>query len=101
MTTRYKRERLAGKNKKKAAEIALKTSIPSIIISGAVLFAATIGVAVYSRADIISSMCMLMARGAVISVFSVPLFLAPMLILTDPIVIRTTLGMKKLTKEKK
>lgn len=101
MTTRYKRERLDGKDKKEAAVIALKTSIPSIIISGAVLFAATIGVAVYSRADIISSMCMLMARGAIISVFAVPLFLAPMLILTDPIIIRTTLGMKKLTKEKK
>lgn len=101
MTTRYKRERLNGKDKKQAAEIALKTSIPSIIISGAVLFAANIGVAIYSRADIISSMCLLMARGAIISVFSVPLFLAPMLILTDPIVIRTTLGMKKLTKENK
>ena len=100
MTTRYKRERLDGKNKKEAATIALKTSIPSIIISGAVLFAATIGVGVYSRADIISSMCMLMARGAVISIIVVPIFLAPMLILTDPLVIRTTLGMKKLIKEK-
>ena len=99
MTTRYKRERLDGKDKKSAAIIALKTSIPSIIISGAVLFAATIGVAVYSRADMISSMCMLMARGAVISIITVPIFLAPMLILTDPLVIRTTLGMKKLTKE--
>ena len=101
MTTRYKRERLAGKDKKEAATIALKTSIPSIIISGAVLFSATIGVAIYSRADIISDMCLLMARGAVISVFAVPLFLAPMLILTDPLVIRTTLGMKKLIKENK
>ncbi|MBR3269816.1 MMPL family transporter [Candidatus Saccharibacteria bacterium] len=101
MTTRYKRERLNGEDKKSAAIIALKTSIPSIIISGAVLFAATIGVAVYSRADMISSMCMLMARGAVISIFVVPLFLAPMLILTDPIVIRTTLGMKKLVRKEK
>ena len=101
MTTRYKRERIDGKDKKSAAVIALKTSIPSIIISGAVLFAATIGVAIYSRADMISSMCMLMARGAVISIFVVPLFLAPLLIFTDPLVIRTTLGMKKLIKEKK
>ena len=101
MTTRYKRERLAGKDKKQAAVIALKTSIPSIIISGAVLFAATIGVAIYSRADMISSMCMLMACGAAISIVVVPAFLAPMLILTDPLVIRTTLGMKKLTKENK
>ena len=101
LTTRYKRERLNKKDKKAAAIIALKTSIPSIIISGAVLFAATIGVAVYSRADIISSMCLLMARGAIISIFAVPLFLAPTLVLTDPIIIRTTLGMKKLIKEKK
>lgn len=101
MTTRYKRERIAKKDKKSAAVIALETSIPSIIISGAVLFAATIGVAIYSRADMISSMCMLMARGAVISIFVVPLFLAPLLIFTDPLVIRTTLGMKKLIKEKK
>ena len=99
MTTRYKTERLNGHDKKKAATIALKTSIPSIIISGAVLFAATIGVAIYSRADMISSMCLLMARGAAISIFAVPLFLAPMLIFADPLIIRTTLGMKKLTKE--
>lgn len=101
MTTRYKRERLNGEDKKSAAVIALKTSIPSIIISGAVLFAATIGVAVYSRADMISSMCMLMARGAIISIFVVPLFLAPLLIFTDPLVIRTTLGMKKLVRKEK
>lgn len=101
MTTRYKRERLNGKDKKSAAIIALKTSIPSIIISGAVLFAATIGVAIYSRADMISSMCMLMARGAIISIFVVPLFLAPLLIFTDPLVIRTTLGMKKLVRKEK
>lgn len=100
LTTRYKREREDGKNKKDSAVIALKTSIPSIIISGAVLFAATIGVAIYSRADMISSMCLLMARGAIISIFAVPLFLAPMLVLTDPLIIRTTLGMKKLIKEK-
>lgn len=99
MTTRYKRERLEGQDKKSAAVIALKTSIPSIIISGAVLFAATIGVAVYSRADIISSMCMLMARGAIISIVIVPAFLAPMLVFTDPLIIRTTLGMKKLIKK--
>ena len=99
MTTRYKRERLDGKDKKEAAIIALRTSIPSIIISGAVLFAATIGVGIYSRADMISSMCMLMARGAAISIVVVPAFLAPMLIFADPLIIRTTLGMKKLTKE--
>ncbi|MBQ9180732.1 MMPL family transporter [Candidatus Saccharibacteria bacterium] len=96
MTTRYMSERQNGKDKRTAAEIALKTSIPSIIVSGAVLFAATIGVAVYSRADMISSMCMLMARGAVISIVAVPAFLPPLLIFADPLIIRTTLGMKNI-----
>lgn len=98
MTTRYNRERLGGKDKKEAARIALKTSIPSILVSGAVLFAATVGVAVYSKADMISSLTMLMARGAVISIFAVPCFLPPLLILADPVIIRTTIGMRKLTK---
>lgn len=98
MTSRYKSERINGHDKRAAAKIALKASIPSIVVSGAVLFAATIGVAVYSRADMISSLTMLMARGAVISIVVVPAFLAPLLILADPLVIRTTLGMKKLTK---
>ncbi|MBR2543956.1 MMPL family transporter [Candidatus Saccharibacteria bacterium] len=96
MTTRYNRERLVGRDKKMAAKIALKTSIPSIIVSGAVLFAATVGVAVYSKADMISSLTMLMARGAIISIFAVPCFLPPLLILADPIIIRTTLGMRRL-----
>lgn len=101
MTTRYKRERITGKNSKAAAIIALKTSIPSIIVSGAVLFAATIGVAIYSRADMISSMCMLMARGAIISIVVVPAFLPALLIFADPLIIRTTRGMKKLVKKGK
>ena len=101
MTTRYNRERLSGHDKKEAAVIALKTSIPSIIVSGAVLFAATVGVAVYSKADMISSLTMLMARGAVISIFAVPCFLPPLLILADPVIIRTTLGMRKLVEVKK
>lgn len=98
LTTRYKRERIKGRNSKKAAFIAVKTSLPSIIVSGAVLFAATIGVAIYSRADMISSMCMLMARGAIISIVLVPTILPSLLILADPLIIRTTLNMKKLTK---
>ena len=98
LTTRYKRERLNGRNNKTAAFIAVKTSLPSIIVSGAVLFAATIGVAIYSRADMISSMCMLLARGAIISIVLVPTILPSLLIFADPLIIRTTLGMKKLTK---
>jgi len=98
LTTRYKRERLNGRDSKKAAFIAAKTSLPSIIVSGAVLFSATIGVAVFSRADMISSMCMLMARGAIISIVLVPTILPSLLILADPLIIRTTFKMKKLTK---
>ena len=98
MTTRYKFERLDGHDSKEAAKIAIKTAVPSIIVSGTVLFAATIGVAAYSRADMISSLTMLIARGAVISIVAVPAFLPPLLILADPLIIRTTMGMKKLTK---
>ena len=98
MTSRYKSERIGGLDKRAAAKVALKSSIPSIVVSGAVLFAATIGVAIYSRADMISSLTMLMARGAIISIVVVPAFLAPLLILTDPLIIRTTIGMKQLTK---
>lgn len=98
LTTRYKRERLNGRNSRKAAFIAVKTSLPSIIVSGAVLFAATIGVAVYSRADMISSMTLLLARGAIISIVLVPTILPSLLIFADPLIIRTTMGMKKLKK---
>lgn len=101
MTTRYNRERLDGKDKKAAAKEALTTSIPSIVVSGTVLFAATIGVAVYSRASLINSLCMLLARGAVISIIVVPAVLAPMLMFFDPFIIRTTIGMKKLVKRSK
>ena len=95
MTTRYKAERIAGKAKREAVTIALSTSIPSIIVSGFGLFAATFGVAVYSDIDIISSMCMLMARGAVISMFCVILFLPALLMLCDKLICATTWKMKR------
>ena len=94
MTTRYKAERAAGREKREAVGIALQTSAPSILVSGFGLFAATFGVAVYSNIDIVSSMCMLMARGALISVVLVLLMLPALLILCDGIVCRTTRGMK-------
>ena len=96
MTTRYKAERLAGKEKRPAVITALSTSIPSIIVSGMGLFAATFGVALYSNIDIVGSMCMLMARGAIISVLLVLLVLPALLILCDSIVCRTTRGMTHL-----
>lgn len=94
MTTRYKAERLAGKEKRPAVITALSTSIPSIIVSGMGLFAATFGVAIYSDIDIISSMCMLMARGAIVSMLCVILILPTLLLLCDRLVCATTLGMR-------
>ena len=94
MTTRYKAERLAGKEKRPAVITALSTSIPSIIVSGMGLFAATFGVAIYSDIDIISSMCMLMARGAIVSMLCVILIMPALLLLCDRLVCATTLGMR-------
>ncbi len=99
MTTRYKVERLGGADKKKAVHTALATSVPSIIVSGMGLFAATFGVALYSDIDIISSMCMLMARGALISVASVILILPALLLLCDRLVCATTAGMRHLNRK--
>ena len=96
MTTRYKRERISGQPKKEAVTTALATSIPSILVSGMGLFAATFGVALYSDIEIISSMCMLMARGAVISMLLVILILPAMLRLFDGLICKTTLGMTKI-----
>ena len=95
MTTRYKTERLGGQDKRGAVTTALAASIPSIIVSGMGLFAATFGVAVYSNIDIISSMCMLMARGAVISMLCVIFILPALLTLCDKLVCATTFDTKK------
>ena len=100
MTTRYKSERIGGKDKKNAVWTALYTSIPSIIVSGMGLFAATFGVALYSDIEIISSMCLLMARGAIISVLLVIFALPAMFMLFDKIICKTTLGMAKISTTK-
>ena len=99
MTTRYKVERLGGGDKKKAVHTALAASVPSIIVSGMGLFAATFGVALYSDIDIISSMCMLMARGALISMASVIFALPALLLLCDRLVCATTAGMRHLNRK--
>ena len=101
MTTRYKSERISGHDKRASVTTALATSIPSIIVSGMGLFAATFGVAVYSDIDIISSMCMLLARGAVISMLCVIFILPALLMLCDRMVCATTFGMKKATRKSK
>lgn len=98
MTTRYKSERKKGADKRTAVNTALTASIPSILVSGLGLFAATFGVAVYSDIDIISSMCMLMARGAIVSMLCVIFFLPTLLLLCDRIVCATTLDLRKIRK---
>jgi len=80
MTTRYKEERMGGAARRSAVHTALTSSIPSVLVSGMGLFAATFGVALYSNIDIVSSMCMLMARGAVISMVCVIFTLPPLLL---------------------
>ena len=100
MTTRYKTERVNGKAKGDAVRIALSTSIPSIIVSGMGLFAATIGVAIYSDIGMISQICLLLARGAVISMAMVILVLPAMLMLFDKVICVTTIGMKKCLSER-
>lgn len=98
MTTRYKSERIKGYSKKRAVKTALSTSVPSIIVSGLGLFAATFGVAIYSDIDMIGSICMLLARGAVISMLAVILILPALLMLCDRIICATTVGMGKIYK---
>ena len=94
MTTRYKRERAAGNSKKEVISIALGTSIPSIIVSALGFFAATFGVGMIASVDMIASLCTLMARGAIISMFVVIFVLPSLFVLLDKVIIHTSLGFK-------
>ena len=93
LTNRYKTERIAGKSRNEAVRIAVDTSVNSIVSSALGFFAATIGVAVYSNIDLIGSICMLLARGALLSMVIVILLLPSLLMIFDPLIIRTTRGM--------
>ena len=101
MTTIYKNKRISGMQKKEAVRDAAVLAIPSIIVSGLGLFAATFGVALYSRIDIIDSMCMLLARGAIISILMVVFLLPPMLVLFDRPICAATSGMREIYKKEK
>lgn len=94
MTTRYLNERNAGHDKKEATLIALSTSMKSVIVSALSFFAATFGVGLISSIDMIGSLCNLMARGAIISMFTVILVLPAMYMIFDGLIMRTTFGMK-------
>ncbi len=92
MTSRYQQERRSGKSREESVRIAHSTSMTSVIVSAMSFFAATIGVSVYSRISIISSLCTLMARGALISMATVLLVLPAALLLLDPLILRTSRG---------
>ncbi len=92
MTTRYRTERADGKDKKEAIQTALGASIRSIITSALGFFAATVGVAVYSEIGMISSLCLLLSRGALISMVVVIGVLPSMFILFDKLICKTSAG---------
>lgn len=99
MTTRYKKERCKGKEKQEAVQIALSASISSVIVSALGFFAATFGVGLYSDIDMISSLCTLMARGAIVSMITVIFVLPSMLMVFDRVICATTKEMH--TRKKK
>ena len=94
MTTRYKELRPYN-SKKESVTQALAYAMPSILVSALSFFAATFGVGLYSDIDLISSMCNLLARGALVSMLSVLLVLPSLLMLLDGIVTHTSMGMRK------
>lgn len=99
ITTRYKKERCSDKDKWEAIQIALSTSIASVIVSALGFFAATFGVGMYSDIDMISSLCTLMARGALVSMFVVIFILPSMLLVFDRVICATTLKMRGIRKK--
>lgn len=92
MTTRYRTERSSGKDKKESIGVALSTSIKSVITSALGFFAATVGVALYSDIGLISELCMLLARGALISMVIVVTVLPSMFMLFDKVICKTSAG---------
>ena len=94
MTTRYKLERSSGKDKLEAIRTAHSISMPSVTVSALGFFAATFGVGLYSDIDIISSLCSLMARGAIVSLLVVMFILPAMFTLFDKIICRTSRGFR-------
>ena len=95
LTTKYLEERKRGKNKINGVEEALESSISSIFVSAMCFFGATFGVFIVSKIDMISSLCLLMARGAIISMLVVMFIVPSVLLVFDKLIIKTTLGFKK------
>jgi len=97
ITTKYKTARIEGKDKHQAIDEALGTSIQSIIVSALCFFGATFGVGMYSKIEMIGSLCSLMARGAIISMATVLTVLPAFLIVFDKIICKTTANMRRLS----
>lgn len=98
LTNKYKKNRYNGFEKKEAITDALKNSAQSVMVSALTFFAATFGVALYSNIDMIGSLCMLMARGAIISMFVVILVLPSLFMVFDKVIIATSAGFKNKNK---
>ena len=94
MTNRYKKERHGGAEKREAIRTALSSSIQSIFVSAMSFFAATFGVGMYSNIDMISSLCTLMARGALISMLVVIFILPAMFMVFDRVIMATSVGFR-------
>lgn len=95
MTNKYKLARFNGCEKKEAITQALENSMQSIIVSALCFFSATFGVGVYSNIDMISSLCILMSRGAIISMFVVILILPSMFMIFDQAIVKTSMGFRR------
>lgn len=98
MSTKYLENRKLEKNKKIALANTLEKTVPSIIVSALCFFAATFGVAMYSKIDMIGSICNLLSRGAIISMLVVTCVLPALLLVFDRVIMKTTQGMKEVLK---
>ena len=95
ITSKYINMRKSGKNKQETIDYALGTSISAIFTSGLCFFAATFGVGMYSKIEIISSLCVLLGRGAIISMFAVVMLLPSFLLVFDKLICKTTADLRK------
>lgn len=100
MTNKYKKNRFCGMEKKEAVTDALEKSIQSVLVSALSFFAATFGVGIYSNIDMISALCSLMARGALVSLFVVVFVLPSLFMVFDKVICATSMGFKNRNKIK-
>ena len=99
ITNRYKKERRNGADKRNAVQTAMSTCLQSVFVSAMSFFAATFGVGMYSSIDMISSICILLARGAIISFICVAMVLPAMFMIFDKVIVKTSIGFKSKEKE--